>query len=86
MGSWIMASDFSHEEWKLKQSFYEMERWTNERVCARWEGVYLRCSGFSVCVCAVPGHFFGDNACDKPLRMDEEKAKDKLKHKLKIER
>ena len=45
------------------------------------------CEGLlSVCVCAVPGHFFGDNACDKPLRMDEEKAKDKLKHKLKIER
>ena len=35
-------------------------------------------------VCAVPGHFFGDNACDKPLRMDEDKAKDKLKYKLKI--
>lgn len=49
--------------------------------------VYLRYSGFSVYVCAVPGHFFGDNACDKPLRMDEEeKAKDKLKYKLKIER
>lgn len=42
---------------------------------------------FCVCMCCIPGHFFSDNACDKPLRMDEEKAKDKkLKYKLKIER
>lgn len=39
-------------------------------------GVRLRCSQFSVCVQSHAQHFFRDDACDEPVKVGEEKAKD----------
>ena len=42
------------------------------------QGFILSVWGF-LYVCAIPRHFLHGDACDEPLRMDEERSKDELK-------